>query len=62
MQDNFKPKIIDSHAHLDYSELSDDIEGVLARAAEAGVSFGPKEVAPTLSRPFRGLRQCVAQF
>ena len=30
--------IIDSHAHLDYAQLSDDLEGVLARAAEAGVS------------------------
>ncbi len=30
--------IIDSHAHLDYAQLSNDLEGVLARAAEAGVS------------------------
>ena len=30
--------MIDSHAHLDYAQLSDDLEGVLARAAEAGVS------------------------
>ena len=38
MQDNSKPLMIDSHAHLDYSVLSDDIEGVLARAFDAGVS------------------------
>ena len=38
MGDNSKPMMIDSHAHLDYAQLSDDLEGVLARAAEAGVS------------------------
>ena len=38
MPDNSKPIMIDSHAHLDYAQLSDDLEGVLARAAEAGVS------------------------
>ena len=38
MGDSSKPMMIDSHAHLDYAELSDDLEGVLARAAEAGVS------------------------
>ena len=38
MWDNSKPMIIDSHAHLDYAPLSDDLEGVLARAADAGVS------------------------
>ena len=30
--------MIDSHAHLDYAQLSDDLEGVLTRATEAGVS------------------------
>jgi TatD DNase family protein len=34
---NTKPLMIDSHAHLDYAQLSDDLDGVLARAAEAGV-------------------------
>ena len=29
--------IIDSHAHLDYPQLADDLPGVLARANEAGV-------------------------
>ena len=29
--------MIDSHAHLDYSQLSGDLEGVLARAAGAGI-------------------------
>jgi len=29
--------IIDSHAHLDYPQLSDDLPAVLARASEAGV-------------------------
>jgi TatD DNase family protein len=29
--------IIDSHAHLDYPQLADDLPGVLARASEAGV-------------------------
>ena len=38
MRDNSKPIMIDSHAHLDYAQLLDDLEGVLARAAEAGVS------------------------
>ena len=38
MRDNSKPLMIDSHAHLDYAQLSDDLDGVLARAAEAGVS------------------------
>ena len=30
--------LIDSHAHLDYPQFSGDLEGVLARANEAGVS------------------------
>jgi len=30
--------IIDSHAHLDYPQLAEDLDGVLARAKEAGVS------------------------
>ena len=38
MGDNSKPMMIDSHAHLDYAQLSEDLDGVLARAAEAGVS------------------------
>ncbi|MDC1383549.1 TatD family hydrolase [Candidatus Puniceispirillum sp.] len=38
MKDGNKPIMIDSHAHLDYAQLSDDIDGVLARAASAGVS------------------------
>ena len=38
MRDNSLPSMIDSHAHLDYSQLSGDLEGVLARAAGAGVS------------------------
>ena len=29
--------IIDSHAHLDYPQLGDDLDAVLARAAHAGV-------------------------
>ena len=29
--------IIDSHAHLDYPQLADDLPAVLARAHEAGV-------------------------
>ena len=38
MRYNSKPLMIDSHAHLDYAQLYDDLDGVLARAAEAGVS------------------------
>ena len=38
MLDDKTPMIIDSHAHLDYPQFSDDLEGVLARASEAGVS------------------------
>ena len=30
--------IIDSHAHLDYPQLADDLPAVLARANAAGVS------------------------
>ena len=33
-----QPLIIDSHAHLDYPQLFADLEGVLARAKDAGVS------------------------
>ncbi len=32
-----KPAIVDSHCHLDFDVLSDDIDGVIARAHEAGV-------------------------
>ena len=38
MADDNHPMIIDSHAHLDYAQLSDDLNGVLERAARAGVS------------------------
>ena len=38
MPDDNKPMMIDSHAHLDYPQLLDDLDGVLARAADAGVS------------------------
>ena len=38
MRDNSKPSMIDSHAHLDYAQLFDDLDGVLARATKAGVS------------------------
>ena len=31
--------VIDSHCHLDYPGLTEDIEGVLARAEEAGVGL-----------------------
>ncbi len=31
-----KPMIIDSHAHLDYPQLADDLPGVLARAKMLG--------------------------
>ncbi len=30
--------LIDTHAHLDYPDFADDIDGVIARAAEAGVT------------------------
>lgn len=32
-----KPAIVDSHCHLDFDVLHDDIDGVIARAHEAGV-------------------------
>ena len=38
MSDDNQPMMIDSHAHLDYADILDDIDGVLARAAVAGVS------------------------
>jgi TatD DNase family protein len=31
------PGLIDSHCHLDYAPMADDLEGTLARAAAAGV-------------------------
>jgi len=51
--------IIDSHAHLDYPQLADDLPAVLARANAAGVSHvitigvklstsdAPKKIAET---------------
>ena len=30
--------LIDTHAHLDYSDFSEDLEGVIARSVEAGVT------------------------
>ena len=38
MLDDKRPLIIDSHAHLDYPQLSGDLDGVLARANAAGVT------------------------
>ena len=38
MLDDNKPLMIDSHAHLDYPQLLDDLHGVLARAKAAGVT------------------------
>ena len=29
--------LVDSHCHLDFPDFAEDIEGVMARAAEAGV-------------------------
>ena len=37
MTDNSQILMIDSHAHLDYAQLSCDLDGVLARAVSAGV-------------------------
>jgi TatD DNase family protein len=31
------PKIVDSHCHLDFPDFKDDLDGVVARAQEAGV-------------------------
>ena len=31
-------ELIDTHAHLDYPDFEADLEGVIARAAEAGVT------------------------
>ena len=42
--------IIDSHAHLDYPQLADDLPAILARAHEAGeqpVARPEVESAPT---------------
>jgi TatD DNase family protein len=33
-----QPVFYDTHAHLDYPEFSDDLEGVIRRAVEAGIS------------------------
>jgi TatD DNase family protein len=32
------PMLIDTHAHLDYPDFADDLEGVIERAREAGVT------------------------
>ncbi|MFI4986658.1 MAG: TatD family hydrolase [Alphaproteobacteria bacterium] len=32
-----QPNLVDSHCHLDFPELSQELDGVLARAGEAGV-------------------------
>ena len=29
--------LVDSHCHLDFPDFGDDLDGVLARAAQAGV-------------------------
>ena len=34
---NVQPFLVDSHCHLDFPELSGDVDGVLARALNAGV-------------------------
>ena len=56
--------LIDSHAHLDYPQLSDDLPGVLERAQQAGVhevisigvklstSDGPRQIAETYENVF----------
>jgi TatD DNase family protein len=33
------PPVVDSHCHLDYQGLSEDLEGVMGRAEEAGVGL-----------------------
>lgn len=37
MSETGKPMLVDSHCHLNYKGLDDDLEGVLGRAREAGV-------------------------
>ncbi len=32
------PQIVDSHCHLDFPDFKDDLDGVISRAAEAGVA------------------------
>jgi TatD DNase family protein len=29
--------LIDSHCHLDFPDFADDLDGIVARAAEAGI-------------------------
>ncbi|HEB79436.1 MAG TPA: LuxR family transcriptional regulator, partial [Rhodospirillales bacterium] len=31
--------IVDSHCHLDFPDFSEDVEGVVSRAGEAGVGW-----------------------
>jgi TatD DNase family protein len=31
--------LVDSHCHLDYPELSEDLKGVVSRANEAGIEW-----------------------
>jgi TatD DNase family protein len=46
--------LVDSHCHLDFPELKDDFEGVLARARDAGV--GLMVTISTRMRSFTGIR------
>ena len=40
--------LVDSHCHLDFPDFAEDIEGVMARAAEAGVG-GMQTICTRLS-------------
>ncbi len=50
-------RVIDSHCHLDHEKFSSDLDGVLARAAEAGIErilcIGTGDGPPELDRAIR---------
>src|SRR3546814_19825772 len=52
--------LVDSHCHLDFKDFSDDLDGVIERAAAAGVGT-MVSISTHLSR-FEGVRAVAERF
>jgi TatD DNase family protein len=52
--------LVDSHCHLDFPDFADDLEGVIAHAAEAGVGH-MLTIATSLGK-FEGVRAVAERF